>query len=198
MEVLNKCWRPGFGVIYTWFAMDKHGSIAVMVNNCFGDLPKALLGVEGVSSLLDQMSEFIWEESHLVSVYPEKNGRASVDLFSAWRNEGCSISDVEKELQRDLLISGKQSEFNLAANKGFYVYHGVEGDRPGVDYPVGYSGKSEMGDYFRYLVPSIFADISDFPECLRRGVAVSEDVDFSLDRLIKNNSISERFPAMYR
>ncbi|SEC99779.1 hypothetical protein SAMN04490185_2528 [Pseudomonas frederiksbergensis] len=32
---LNKYWRPGFGELITWFAMDKNGAVAVMVNNCF-------------------------------------------------------------------------------------------------------------------------------------------------------------------
>ena len=34
--VIDEQWVAGFGEIVTWFAMDKAGAIAVMVNNCFG------------------------------------------------------------------------------------------------------------------------------------------------------------------
>lgn len=198
MSDLDRNWQPGFGTIYTWLAMDKHGRIAVMVNNCFGDLPKALLNINGVGYLLDDLCEFLWEESSKVSVYPEKKlGGAKVDLFSAWRFHGRSTEDVLAKLQRDLLQRGVFSEFNLPVNKGFYVYHGVEGDNPGVDYPVGYSGESEMGDYFRFLVPTKFADIKEFPEFLRKGIVVSNEVDFSTDRLLRSSLINDYFPAMY-
>lgn len=40
MSGLNKDWCSEFGVVYTWFAMDKNGRVAVIVNNYFGDLPK--------------------------------------------------------------------------------------------------------------------------------------------------------------
>lgn len=198
MSGLNSEWRPGFGTIYTWLAMDKYGRIAVMVNNCYGDLPKALLSTVGGASLLDELSEFIWEESSLVSVYPEnKLGGAEVDLYSAWRYQNINPEDILNELQRDLVLCGVSSEFNLPVNKGLYVYHGVEGDNPGVDFPVGYSEASEMGDYFRFLVPTVFASIEDFPDFLRKGIAVSDNVDFSTDRLIKNDLINEYFSTMY-
>lgn len=198
MGCLNKDWRPGFGTIYTWFAMDRYGRIAVMVNNCFGDLPKVLLGLDGVDSLLDSISEFIWEESSQVSVYPEeKKGSAEVDLFSAWRYRGAGADDVFADLQEDLFDRGVFSELNLPVNKGLYVYHGVEGDNPGVDYPVGYSGESEMGDYFRFLVPTKFADIKEFPGFLRKGIVVSNEVDFSSDRLLRSSLINDYFHAMY-
>jgi len=169
-----------------------------MVNNCFGDLPRILLGLDDVDSLLDSISEFVWEESPQVSVYPEeKKGSAEVDLFSAWRYRGCSTDDVFADLQEDLFDRGVFSELNLPVNKGFYVYHGVEGDNPGVDYPVGYSGESEMGDYFRFLVPTKFAGIKEFPEFLRKGIVVSNEVDFSTDRLLRSSLINDYFPAMY-
>jgi len=197
MSYLNKEWQPGFGTIYTWVAMDKCGRLAVMVNNCFGDLPRVLLEVDGVGSLLDDVCEFIWEESSKVSVYPEKkHGEAKVDLFSAWSYRGCRVEEVLADLQEDLVERGVFSEFNLPVNKGLYVYHGVEGDNPGVDYPVGYSGESEMGDYFRFLVPTKFADINEFPAFLRKGVVVSKNVDFSSDRLLKSSLINECFTAM--
>lgn len=198
MSFLNKEWQPGFGTIYTWVAMDKCGRLAVMVNNCFGDLPRVLLEVDDVGSLLDDLCEFIWEESSKVSVYPEKKlGGAKVDLFSAWSYRGYGAEEVLTDLQEDLVERGVFSEFNLPVNKGLYVYHGVEGDNPGVDYPVGYSGESEMGDYFRFLVPTEFSNIKEFPAFLRKGIVVSKTVDFSLDRLLKSSLINECFTAMY-
>ena len=131
MSVLNINWEPGFGTIFTWFAMDKNGKIAVMINNGFGE-------------------------------------------------------------------SGQYSETNLSANKGLYVYQAIEGSNPGQDYPVGYDGETKMGDYFRYLMPTIYASIEDFPEELRHGIAVSDTVDFTTDRLFDNNKINEYFPRMYR
>lgn len=194
---MDRNWQPGFGTIYTWFAMDRYGRLAVMVNNCFGDLPQALLAAVCVDVLLDNMSEFLWEESSLVSVYPEKKrGNAKVDLFSAWRYRGYSIDDVLTELKKSLIVSGVFSEFNLSVNKGLYVYHGVEGDNPGIDYPVGYSGESEMGDYFRFIVPTQFAVIDDFPSFLRKAIVVSDTVDFASDRLLKSSEISELFSVM--
>jgi len=59
---LNKDWQPGFGEIITWFAMDKNGLIAVMVNNCFGRLPSVLLDVPDLEAQLDRINEFMWED----------------------------------------------------------------------------------------------------------------------------------------
>lgn len=196
MSVLNENWEPGFGAIYTWFAMDKHGKIAVMVNNCFGDLPINLLSIKNVESLLDHLCEYMWEESQVFNHYPKnKNGNFELDLYSAWRQR----SDLDRNniicvLQADLIKSGHYSEANLSANKGFFVYHGVEGSKEGEDYPVGFTGKTKMGDYFRYLVPTIYASINDFPEELRHGIAVSDTVDFTIDRVLDNDKINEYFP----
>ena len=54
-----------------------------------------------------------------------------------------------------------------------------------------------MGDYFRYLMPTIYASIEDFPEELRHGIAISDTIDFTKDRLLDNDKISEYFPRMY-
>lgn len=59
MSGLNKDWCSEFGVVYAWFAMDKNGRVAVIVNNYFGDLPKKLLELESVEFLLDQLTEFM-------------------------------------------------------------------------------------------------------------------------------------------
>jgi hypothetical protein len=59
MGDLDINWKPEFGSIYTWFAMDKNGLLAVMVNNCWGDLPKVILGKDNASSILDLLTEYI-------------------------------------------------------------------------------------------------------------------------------------------
>lgn len=191
-------WEPGFGTIYTWFAMDKNGHIATMVNNCWGWLPDALISLDGFEDLLDNLNEYKWEESDKYKNTPEnKNGKTILDLYSsvAHRNSG---SKIEVEHWINSLQSQSLNEINMPSRKGFFVYHGIEGNIEGEDYPVGYDGETKMGDYFRYLIPTVFASIDDFPEELQHGIAVSNTVDFSIDRLLDNNCINEYFPAMYK
>lgn len=199
MSVLDLNWQPGFGSIFTWCAMDKYGRIAVMVNNCFGDLPKALLRIAAVESTLDRMNEYIWEESKEFCDYPmQKNGGFDLDLYSACRHRSylCKKSIVDG-LESELAKMGHYSETNLPVNKGLFVYHAIEGSYGGEDYPAGYDGNTVMGDYFRYLLPTVFASIEDFPEPLRRGIAVSDQLDFTVDRLLHNERINEYFPTLY-
>ncbi|OWO81604.1 hypothetical protein B5C26_13220 [Photorhabdus luminescens] len=199
MTILNESWKPEFGTIFTWFAMDKNGRIAVMVNNCFGDLPKKILSISDAESLLDQLTEYMWEESLHFTHYPQnKNGYFSVDLYSSWRNrDNLSKTDIFENLKNSLVESGHYSETNLPVNKGFFVYHGVEGSYEGEDYPIGYDGETKMGDYFRYLMPTIYASIDDLPKELHRGIAVSDTVDFTVDRLLDNDLINTYFTRMY-
>ncbi len=197
--MLGKDWVPGFGVIHTWFAIDINGCLAMMVNNGFGGLPSQLLRVDQVEILLDKMNEFIWEESAEYVEYPQdKGGSFEVDLYSAfmWR-EFSSREEVRGRLQEELLRSGRLADANVAKNKGFYVYHAVEGSFPGDDYPVGHIGESKMGDYYRFMVPGVLGSINDFPSELRKGVAVSTSVDFSVDRLLPSDRLSELFPCLY-
>lgn len=200
MNILNINWRPEFGIIFTWFAMDKNGKLAVMINNCYGDLPKCLLSIENVEILLDQLNEYIWEESSIYSVYPKnKNGDLKLDFYSFWRHKNnLNKESILNELKNDFSDSGHYSEANLIINKGFFEYQAVEGSSEGEDYPVGYNGNTKMGDYFRYLIPTIYASIEDFPEELRHGIVVSETIDFTIDRLFDNDKINEYFPRMYQ
>ncbi|WP_380181033.1 hypothetical protein [Kalamiella sp. sgz302252] len=199
MNTLNIDWKPEFGTIFTWFSMDKAGRIAVMVNNCFGDLPKALLIKKDIEFLLDAMNEYIWEESALHLPYPkEKKGSFELDLYSSWRyGQGESRENITAGLKKDFECSGRYSDANLSINKGFFQYHAVEGSTEGEDYPVGYEGESKMGDYFRFLIPTIYASIEDFPLELRHAVAVSNDIDFTEKRLIENDKINHYFPKCY-
>ncbi|PXZ08694.1 hypothetical protein DKK70_00855 [Gilliamella apicola] len=200
MSILNINWKPEFGAIFTWFAMDKNGKIAVMINNCYGYLPKCLLSIENVESLLDHLNEYMWEESSIYSNYPKnKKGNFKLDLYSYWRHK--NIPDkktVLADLTNDFIQSGHYSDVNLAINKGFFEYQAIEGSIEGEDYPIGYEGVTKMGDYFRYLMPTVYASIEDFPEELRHGIAVSDTVDFTTDRLLDNDKINEYFLRMYK
>lgn len=200
MSMLNINWKPEFGTIFTWFAMDKFGRIAVMVNNCFGDLPKSLLSINNVESLLDQLTDYIWEESEIFKSYPNnKCGFTILDLYSGLRFDYLPArKNVEELIQERSHYEQKPIECNLPSRKGFFVYHGIEGSVEGDDYPVGYDGKTKMGDYFRYLMPTIYASIEDFPEELRHGIAVSDTVDFTNHRLLNNDKINVYFPRMYQ
>lgn len=198
MSTLNVDWEPGFGTIYTWFAMDKNGKIAVMVNNCWGWLPKALLLLENFEELLDELNEYKWEESENYVNYPSnKEGQTILDLYS-YLVHGASNFRKDVESWIDSNQKEELSEINMPARKGFFIYHGVEGTNPGEDYPVGYDGETKMGDYFRYLMPTIYASINDFPEALRHGIAVSDTVDFTVDRVFDNDKINDYFPRMYQ
>lgn len=199
MDDLNENWVPGFGTIYTWFAMDKNGRLAMMVNNCFGDLPRQLLKVEGVEQLLDHMNEFVWEESVTFTNYPKvKSGGFSVDLYSASAWRSCSSrEEVTECLLKERVRRGRYADANIPMSKGFYIYHGVEGSFPGEDYPVGCDEVTEMGDYFRYLAPDVFGGVEDFPEALRGGIAVSDFIDFSVDRILFGRHVNDYFPRLF-
>lgn len=49
----------------------------------------------------------------------------------------------------------------------------------------------------RKVSTSAYATIEDFPEPLRKGIAVSYTLDFTKDRLLDNDKINEYFPRMY-
>ncbi|MDX6915144.1 hypothetical protein R9X49_08470 [Pectobacterium carotovorum] len=199
MVVLDKNWVPEFGTMFTWFAMDKHSRIAVMVNNCFGDLPKALLSIDNAELLLDQLNEFLWEESERFTVYPEnKCGQTVSDLYSGLRfSHMASREEFDRWLKERSGHEQKIGEYTVPSVKGFFVYHGIEGSSEGEDYLVGYEGNTKMGDYFRFLTPTVYGSIDDFPSELRHGIAVSDVVDFTTDRLFDNAKINDYFPRMY-
>lgn len=192
---LNKDWQPGFGEIITWFAMDKNGLIAVMVNNCFGRLPSILLEVSGLEAKLDGINEFMWEESSEFFNYPEsKAGRTLLDMYSFRRYRNThSRKEVELMVSERSGFDKKLSEYSIPSIKGFYIYHAVESSVPGEDYPVGFNGKTVAGDYFRFLVPTVHAGIEDFPEGLRSLVVVSNALDFTSDQIITSDSIDVVF-----
>ncbi|WP_367440153.1 hypothetical protein [Snodgrassella alvi] len=196
---LNKDWQPDFGSIFLWPAMDKFGKIAIMVNNCWGDLPKALLSKSNVISLLLPFMEYVFEEIDTFSQYfYDKHGETILDLYS-----GLFYRAYKNRKEVEIYVS-KNSKYQsicdegLPSKKGLYVYHAVEGDHPGQDFVVGYDGETKMGDYFRYLIPTIYASIEDFPKELRPAISLSNLVDFSRDRLLDNNKISYYFTSLYQ
>lgn len=197
MNASNNDWEPDFGTIYTWFAMDKNGKIALMVNNCWGWLPNSLLSINNFENLLDELNEFKWEESEKYTNYSEnKNGETILDLYSSLMHKDCEYKkNVEHWVKQHQ--SKALNEINMPSRKGFFIYHSIEGSVEGEDYPVGFNGKTKVGDYFRYLMPTIYASINDFPEELRHGIVASDTVDFTIDRVLDNDKINEYFPRMY-
>ncbi|NWC00781.1 hypothetical protein HX882_33440 [Pseudomonas gingeri] len=196
MSELSEDWVPGFGDIVTWFAADKFGRVAVMVNNCFGELPKILLKTVDLERELDRVSEYMWGES---SEFPEvplsKKGETKLDYYSLAAYRETSRCEVEGIVLQGSFLNA--SEYSLPSARGYFIFHAVEGDRGGVDYPVGYEGSSKVGDYFRYLVPTVYAGVEDFPESLRRFFVVSYSVDFEKDRFFESDRLNEFFVSMY-
>lgn len=192
--MLDLNWKPEFGLIYTWFASDKNGQVAIFVNNNFGDIPKTLLGVNGIEGKLDEISEFTLEESEKYKKYFfRKNGNTVLDFYSSVRYRNySSTGEIETQIQSSLQ-SKVVTENTIPAYKGIYVYHAVEGDRPGEDCPVGLDGESNMGDYFRFLSPTIVANINDFPCDLRKGIAKSEVIEFSNSKIIRTHDLNVFF-----
>lgn len=202
-----------------------------MVNNCWGDLPQSVLNIPNAELLLDDLNEYMWEESSTYTDYPkDKAGELIVDLYSYWRNKGMcqkifsvstvgrvrkwhgyiidlyyffenkmmSRNQITKKLTAELKRIKNYSDANLSVNKGYFLYFGVEGYNEGDDHPVGYNGATKMGDYFPYLVPTVYASIEDFPKELWHGIAVSDTVDFTKDRVLDNDKINTYFPRNYR
>lgn len=196
MNELNINWRPSFGTIYTWFAVDKNGLIAMMMNNSFGDLPQSILKIPNAELLLDNLNEYMWEESEIFNKYPaNKKGETILDLYSnSFFHNKKNRKEVEDWVSERSGNDLKSRDENIPSKKGFFVYYGIEGSKEGEDFPVGYNGSTKNGDYFRYLVPTVYASISDFPKELWYGIAVSDTLDFTKDRVLDNNKINTYFP----
>ena len=119
-------------------------------------------------------------------------------MYGFWLSKGLSKEDIYKHVINNYKNRGIYSDSNIPINKGFYIYQAVEGYKEGDDYPVGYDDPTKMGDYFRFLQPTIYGSIEDFPEELRGLVAISKTVDFTVDRLLDNNLINTYFPEVYK
>lgn len=198
MNDLDLNWVPSFGQIYTWIAMDKFGHLAFMVNNNWGDIPKIILQKKNAENELDMINEYIWEESSEFFNYPKnKMGKTKLDMYSslAYR-DFFDRTAVENWVNDRSSYSGELREYSLPAIKGLFVFHAVEGSKPNEDFPVGCNIKTEMGDYYSFLVPTVYGKIDDFPERLREVVAVSDSLDFRIDKIIKNDKINLHFTRL--
>ena len=196
MSNLNENWKPTFGIVYTWFAMDKNGLIAVLINNTWGNLPQSILKIPSAELLLDDLNDYIWEESATFQEYPSnKNGRTILDLYSSvlYRNAK-DRQEVERSVVQESNCSLGLRDENISSRKGYFLYHAVDGNTDGEDYPVGYEGKTKNGDYYRYTLPTVYASINDFPKELWHGIAVSDTLDFTKDRVLDNDKINIYFP----
>ncbi|MCS3432454.1 hypothetical protein [Klebsiella sp. BIGb0407] len=195
---LSPTWEPGAGSIYTWFGMDKYGKLSIFINNCWGELPQCLLETEEINVLSRDLADFLNEESAIYTSIPmDKNGDYIIDMIPAWIGPK-TIKKTIKHQNEIYKYKKTNSDSNYSINKGLFIYQAVEGNAPGDDYPVGYDGETEMGDYYRYMLPTIYGQVEDFPEELRKCVAVSDSLDFTQDRLIPNESINSHFRKMYK
>lgn len=192
-DFLHKDWQPAFGSIFSWFAMDKYGKIAMFINYGFGNIPKKLLIQSNVDEMVSSLTDYIWEEHENYHIYPNnKCGETILDLYS-------SYPKLKNRLEKEIWINSFNQQNsnlvdeNLPSRKGIFIYQAVEGDQEGDDYPVGYEGETKMGDYYRYLMPTIYATIDDFPRELWNGIALSKTVDFTKDRIVFNNNINQYF-----
>ena len=199
MNDLGLKWHPNFGTIYTWYAMDRNGKISMMINNNWGNIPRSILNIKNIEDRLSDINDYVWEESAIYDTYPaNKNGGLILDMYNLWRGDLLDKDKVYKEIIDKYNRIGNISDANAVINKGFYIYEAVEDNGEGNDYPVGYDGPSKMGDYFRFLQPTIYGSIEEFPKELRGLVAVSKTVDFTVDRLLDNNLINTYFPEVYK
>lgn len=194
MYDLNVNWVPEFGSIVIWLAMDKNGKLALMVNNCWGDVPKVILVQNDIKQILYQINDFINEESDTYNFYPkDKEGDFILDFYSPLYVKNNDRNSIISNLKEDLLDRKNLSDVNIVVNKGIFIYQAVEGNQEGDDYPVDYDGETKMGDYYRYLLPTIYATIDDFPRELWNGIALSKTLDFTKDSVVFNNDINQHF-----
>lgn len=195
MDFLHESWMPGFGSIFSWFAMDKNGKIAMFINYGFGDIPKSLLKQRDVDEVVSNLTNYIWEEEEYGNYnnYPKnKEGQTLLDLY-------LSHPTLKDREEKEILINSlnqqdiRLMDENLPARKGIFIYQAIEEDIEIKDYPIGYEGTTVMGDYYRHLMPTIYATIDDFPKELWHGIAVSKTLDFTKDRLIFSKDINKHF-----
>lgn len=192
MNTLNKNWQPSFGTMYYWLAVDMNGKIARMMNNNWGNIPQVLLSQNNIENILDSISEYIWEESKEFQPISEyKNGNTILDLYSKY-------PIVEDREDKELFIAEMNrnsflSDENLPSKKGIFIYQAIESFNDSDGHLVEYNKRTIIGDYYRYLLPTIYASIYDFPRELWKGIAVSNSLDFTKDRLIANKDIDNYF-----
>ncbi|AUU34707.1 TPA: hypothetical protein SMO99_000924 [Proteus mirabilis] len=195
--LLDINWYPGQGRNHSWVAMDKNGYISMMLNNGYGWLPKCILEINNIKESLNDLCEYIDGDSEKYNNNVNKKGEYLIDLYSSWvykkyKNKQEIINNFNFRLENK-----KNCDAELATKMGMFYFEALEGQSIGEDYPIGYEGKTKMGDYFRFIVPTVYATIADIPEELRKYIVVSDSLDFTKDRLLDNNKISDYFTHMY-
>lgn len=195
--LLDINWYPGQARNHSWIAMDKNGCISMMLNNGYGWLPKCILKINNIKESLNDLCEYIDGDSEKYSNDVNKKGEYLIDLYSSWvykryKNKQEIINNFNFRLENK-----KNCDAELATKMGMFYFEALEGQSIGEDYPVGYEGETKTGDYFRFIVPTIYATIEDIPEELRKYIVVSDSLDFTKDRLLDNNKISDYFTRMY-
>ncbi|WP_368911461.1 hypothetical protein [Proteus vulgaris] len=195
--LLDINWHPGQARNHSWIAMDKNGCISMMLNNGYGWLPKCILKINNIKESLNDLCEYIDGDSEKYSNDVNKKGEYLIDLYSSWvykkyKNKQEIINSFNFRLENK-----KNCDAELATKMGMFYFEALEGQSIGEDYPIGYEGETKMGDYFRFIVPTIYATIEDIPEELRKYIVVSDSLDFTKDRLLDNNKISDYFTRMY-
>ncbi|HGN0867096.1 TPA: hypothetical protein ACKROV_000300 [Providencia alcalifaciens] len=196
---LDLNWKPGSARNHTWVAMDKNGRLGLMYNNGYGWLPTSLLKKPNIKEKLSDLCEYIDGDSNKHANNIDKQGGYSIDLYSSWvykdyENKRKIVEEFDKQLDRNF----KYSTALIGCKMGMFLFEGLEGYSKGEDYPIGYDGETKMGDYYRFIIPTVFATIEDIPLPLRQYIAVSSTIDFTKDRLLDNDKISEYFPRMYQ
>ncbi|MGG4610555.1 hypothetical protein [Providencia sp. Me31A] len=195
---LDLNWKPGSARIHTWIAMDKYGHLASMLNNGYGWLPSILLDIPNIKEKLSDLCEFIDGDSSKYINDIDKMGSYLIDLYSSWVYKNYDNKKmIIDELDNELKCGNRYSDAVIGAKMGMFFFQGLEGHSKGEDYPVGYDGETKMGDYYRFIVPTVFLTIEDIPIPLRNYIVVSDTLDFTKDRLLDNDKISEYFPRMY-
>jgi len=179
---------------FTWIAMDCSGKLAVMSNNGFGDLPESLLARNDSEELLNEFSDFLFEESKKYPGNLQKNGLVNLHFYSSWiyRSKN-GKNEVLLDILNDWKNRGNLANANLSINKGMFVFEALDRGNIPNEFPVGYSGKCENGDYYKHLSPTIFSSIEDIPLPLRGIVVKSDSLDFSQANLISSGDIRKLF-----
>ncbi|WOC00469.1 MULTISPECIES: hypothetical protein [unclassified Providencia] len=195
---LDLNWKPGSARNHTWVGMDKNGRLGLMYNNGYGWLPTVLLKIPNIKEKLSDLCEYIDGDSNKYINNIDIQGGYSIDLYSSWvykdyENKRKIVEEFDKQLDRNF----KYSTALIGCKMGMFLFEGLEGYSKGEDYPIGYDGKTKMGDYYRFIVPTVFLTIDEIPAPLRNYIVVSDTIDFTADQLFDNDKISEYFPRMY-
>lgn len=188
--------------IHTWFGVDKSNLVAIFYIYPWGWVPNVLLKNEQFEIEHDILVDYTCEDSIIYTNYPKrKNGKTIVDLHSYHQHGDSSKEEIQKKIDFNLSLPYKLNLITattIPARKGYFVYQTVAGEKTGDDYPIGYNGPTDMGDYFRFGVPTELGNIDDLHPELWHIVAASDTLDFSKDRVIRKEDINKHFTHTYR